>query len=591
MSGENLEKKFVVDPRVNLSQGFRRWISFFGAKEVEVLETPASSGANSSSTNFDIKITDNTSVLIDRSSMLLAVPITITKTGPGTGTGLLFQSDCEGLRCRPLEKIMQNLSFKISSGSNVNYQPWQYTSIMEKFISNTSFKQETPTMIDRTQTYSTIYGRHMSPFAYRLDNEKNLTRSSYPIVVVTNTSTTAVLTTVLYLNLGDYPPFMEDQDVLGINCRPFTININWIPQLTRLWSMDLIHHTQPYSNINVTLGIPSLYCTVLTIPFKQQIPNLINYNYNEVVYYPKNTDGPIASGAKFQIVSEVIQFTSMPAKVYIGGKPSDSYVLNSIDASVGTPDVFAQINNVQLTLGNKTSYFANYSPVNLFDVTKNNGLDQTITWPDWWGLPGDAVPTSSSGNVPLMGSIFAIDPVKDMGSSKETITTGLSSNPWNFQAKVNFTNISPNALVYEFFILVVYEGVLTLKDRTMATSTTTIMNTTEGMTPLDVPYSQIKYLHGGKIGDFFKTAWGRIKPSLEVVNEGLKNTRAISKITKTLPIPGSRAISTVAKSLGYGEGEDDFYDEYGRCITNRPCLEDGAVLSRRKLQRAMSRYR
>ena len=582
-----LEKRSVLDPRINLGEQFRRWVGFFGATEVEVLETPASSGSNNASTNFDIKINDNTTVLIDRSSLLIAVPITVNKVGTGGGIGNLFQEDVEGFRCRPLEKIMQNISFKISSGSTISYQPWQYMTVLEKFTSNEKWKQETPTMFDKTQTYAGSFGRIMSPFAYRMDNPYELPRSAYPIQVTTNTPTNAVITATLLLNLGNYPPFNEDQDVLGINARPFTININWLPQLARVWSLDAVHHTQPFTNITVNIGLPTLYCTVLSIPFNQSIPSEINYPYNEVTYMPKTTTGTIPSGSNFIISSEVSQLTSVPAKIYIGAKPSDNVVLNTVADAVSTTDTFAQINQIQITFGNKTSYFSNYQPVNLFEITKNNGINHSITWSDWWGLNGSGLPSTTTGAVPLMGSIFCVDPVKDMGSSTIPLTTGLSGQPWNFQVKATFTNISPNPIQYDFFYLIVYEGVMTIKDRTMANTTTTVITNVGELTPLDIPYQQIKYLHGGKAGDFFKNMWTKIKPVLETVNKGLKDTKIISNVLKATPLA---PIAPAVAALGYGEGGYPPHYMHSSYV-HHPSYEGGAKLSRAKMGQAMNRYR
>ena len=120
----HVEKGYYIDPRVNMSNKFRKWISMIGATESTLLVTPASSGANNTTSNFDVRVTDTEFVVIDRSSMVIGQPTTITKTGPGTGTGNLYQPDCEGLRCRPLEKVLQNLNINVSAGSKLSYQPY-----------------------------------------------------------------------------------------------------------------------------------------------------------------------------------------------------------------------------------------------------------------------------------------------------------------------------------------------------------------------------------------------------------------------------------------------------------------------------------
>jgi len=575
-----IEKFSILDPRVNVSETFRRWYGFLGAKEVECLQTPASSGSNNSTTNFDIKFADNSNVIADRSSIILAVDVTITKTGPGTGgNDNIYQAGVEGFRCRPLEKIMNTLKVKVCSGQTIDYQPWQYTTALEKFISNPRNKQQTPTMVDRTQTYAGSFGRNMSPFANRLDNPYEVTRGAYPITVVSNTPTSAVITSRLYLNMGDYPPFTTDENVIGINVQPFMINISWLGMLSRIWSIDTTNHTQPFSNISVTLSNPNLSMLILTLPFGMNIPQQINYPHHEVVYVSKTTNGAIASGASFNFNSEVFQFDVVPAKIYVLAKPSDSTATSSILNAVSSTDTFAQMSNLSMTFGTKTSYFNNYDPINLFDVTKTNGLNQDIAWVDWNGLNGSGTASTLTGPVPLMGSIFCCDPVKDMGSALSPLTTGLGGK-WNFKVQADFVNISPNATEFDMCFIAIYDGLLTIDGHNHASANNTVITDIREMQPSDIPFSQIASMHGGSFSSFFKGIWSKLRPFLGVINEALKKTGIISKVVGMTPFA---PIAPHIARMGYGEGEGEGEGE--------GVGEGGAVVSRTQLSRAMKRYR
>jgi hypothetical protein len=73
-----LEKLSIVDARCDTSQEFRRWISQFGPKEVNLVQTPSASSQNNTASSFNVQLADNSTVVIDRSFCDITMPVTIT---------------------------------------------------------------------------------------------------------------------------------------------------------------------------------------------------------------------------------------------------------------------------------------------------------------------------------------------------------------------------------------------------------------------------------------------------------------------------------------------------------------------------------
>ena len=494
-------------------------------------------------------------------AQFLAVPVTITLSGDGLGTGNIYQPDREGLRCRPLDKVIQTANY-VLNGSAMSYQVNELSPVQEKFEDNVSNAQMCPTMVDRAQAYSGVFGTNRSPFALWSDNNNEVTRRAYPITVVSNTTTSAVLQTTLYQNLFDWGVFSKDFDVVGINLYPFVINFTFLAGagLARMWSRDVVNHTQHLTSVGIVFGQPQITMTVLSLPQGQILPDVMTFPYHKVDYYPTTTPSYAQSLVAIrQVTSQLIELQSPPEKIYVGLKPSTNSVLSSVANAVSFTDTFAEITGHNYIYGNKTNLLGSQTQVDIFQMTKRNGLPDKFGFVDWIGEQG------VSGTDPLlMGSIVAIDPVRDFGGEH---VSGMPEK-LQFQASISFKTINPTTTTYDLFVIVIYDGILIQTQGNSQLSTTVITSQNElQLSPMS--YNQMKALLGGsKIGDFFKSAWSKIKSIASPILDFLKKNKVISTVASMIPasVPyigaPAQVIGKLAQQFGYGDEGGNFYDNF-----------------------------
>jgi hypothetical protein len=559
----SLQKLAVLDPRLEVSESFKKWFVMLGAKECAWYQFPTTQ-YSPTNMSFNISIPNNNSCLIDRHSAILALPVTITLGGTGGGSGNIYQPLTEGLRCRPFDKIVTSAQY-VLNGTTLSYQVNEISNIQSVFDQNPTNSQMIPTMVDPTQAYSGSYNSARSPFASFTDNVLEITRASYPITVVSNTTTSAEIRTTLYQNLFDWGVFSDDPDVVGINLYPFSIVYTLVSGagLARIWSRDTTSNTQNLTTLTVSFGQPQITMCIMSLPQGQNVPREITYPYHRVEFFPTSTPvaSPIAVGSPISLTSQLIQFQSPPSKIYVYLKPSTNAVYSSIANAVSFTDCFASILRHNYIFGNRTNLLSSQSQVDIFAMTKRNGLPAKFSWCDWCGQNGSVV----SGASALMGAIVALDPVRDFGGDE---LVGMPTK-LQFQAHVEGVALNPNTVQYDLGILAVYDGVLVMMDGS-ANATTTVITSANELQLSPMSYNQLKTLVGGsRVGDFFKNVWGKIKSVASPVVDFLKRSKILSSVASMIPanVPYIGQLAQVGapilKSLGMGDGDGGrFYDNF-----------------------------
>lgn len=592
----HIEKIAMLDPRIDMSASFRKWYTMLGSPNVVNQVYPTSSFSNSNCT-FNIPLPDADRCVIDRSSVVIAMPIRLVLVGPNSGSGNVYNPSYEGLRSEPLMKVINQLTIQMN-GSSLNYYASEQAIVMERFNDNRNKNQMIPTMPDYTQTYALSNGTNRSPFASYLDNVTEMSRRGYPLTVVGSVSpTTMTIDTVLFWNLFDIPPFSENPDVMGINLTPFSINMSYNSQLARIWSRDIANHPQTsLTSLTVTMGTnslqsyPTISMNVLSLPSNMKIPRSLTYPYHQVVFNSQLTGSLAQYASVTNSSSQIIQLNTVPSKIYIYVKPSTQFV-NSTAANAYTyPDIFASIQQVSITFGNKNNLLSTMTPAQLFGMSKRNGLSSNIGYPDFIGYAG-------ANEIQLMGSVICIDPMHDL-SLEEGFLVG-SNTKINFQTFISYTALHPTTSTYDLCTLFVYDGLQTMQDGQCNLNTTVINNINE-LQQSQISYNEMQALYGGMIaGDFksfMKSSFGKIKEIAGPINDILRETKLISKIAPMIPYVGS-VVAPVARSLGYGEEYEggDFYAQNnnrgGFIAGNGGILAGGKQLPRSVLQKQINKYR
>lgn len=598
MSQSILTKYAVLDPRLQMNSNFTKWYTMVGSNIVNCINMPTTA-FSSNFLSFNVILPDNRSCIIDRSSVIVALPIRLTILGTNTGTGNIYRPEYEGLRAHAFSKIVQTCNIGLN-GNNLSYQMREQSLIQERFDINKNNMQIEPSFCDRAQSYASMDGTNMSPFRRTYDNTSGeMSRRAYPITVVSNSTTSAVLEFILYHNLMDYSPFTSQTDVPGINIVPFTLNYSFVSQLTHMWSRDVITHPQPFTNMSVTIGTtsemqnPQISMMVLSLP--SDIPPAISYPYHLTMIQPTQNATPLAPNARVSDqTTNVIQLDTIPSMIYIYAKPSTQLILSSIVNSVQYPDCFANISKIAITLGNKSNLLASMMPQQLYWMTKRNLLNDCYSYSDWLGKNGDG----SDGS--LMGSIIAINPSTDL-SLEEDRLVGLAAKT-NFQCTVTYTNIGPYTLTYDLCVMISYDGIQTMNYGKCDLDIMVIKDKSElQVSPMS--YHQMKCVYGGAAlaGDFkgfMKNIFSKLKSVAGPTNEFLKSSKLISQLTPYVPMIGPE-LTNVARNLGYGSGGfiagnsgGDFYtgiDDKGG--DGGDSMAGGRVLRRSSLQKNIKQHR
>jgi len=540
-----LKKEVILDPRIETGEQHRRWFSMIGGREVAFYVYPTTS-YSASNIAWDIRIPNSTSCVIDRQSCIMTIPVTITLGGPGSGSGNIYNPSYECLRANPIEKITNTISINMN-GTAETFQLSELSQVSTLMNGNKKQDQTIPMQLDYAQSYNDLIGTNMSPFAVRLDNVSECTRGSYPITVVSNTTTSATLQTTLVWNLFDWTPFNRCADNVGINIYPFQINMTFLSGvgMSRLWSRAP-SHPQGLTSLSVTINSqPTI--SIMTLGLRNQLPATMSYPYHKTDFYPTRLGQNIAQSTTVPVTltSQLIELQTTPQLIYVYVKPATSTVLSTLGTALTFTDTFAAIQNHRYIFGLQTNLLANQTQADIFRMSKKNGLSNKVGYPDWIGKAGPNDPL-------LMGSMIVIDPVKDFAG--EHIAGKIEKI--QLQAQVSFLPLCPTTTDYELDIVVVYDGMM-INSNGMTNITTAIVTDQSELTMSSLSYNQLKSIVGGvNPRSFLNSAWGTIQKYAPKIIDYLKQSKALSTVADAIPY--TKPIAPVLRHLGFGEGEGGF---------------------------------
>jgi hypothetical protein len=572
MAVTNINKFWIRDPRIDVqNNSFTNWYTMIGAKNCTTQQYNTTNYSNSSIT-FNLTLSTINNVVIDRSSAVVQIPLKIKMTCAPVqnDTHLVYSPENNSLRAYPFHKIVNTTTITLN-GNSISYVTHEIIRAMERTTENEDHSQATPTYPDYFQTYTAASGSNRNPFATYQDNTTDITRGAYPIKVISNTATEANLEVILLANLYDFPPFSRNKEVMGMNMSPIQIGFFFISNLAKMWSrveaptgnpIVYADGNKPLTSFEVTMGAaldlttPILTLTLLSLPDDTPIPRQMFYPYHNCVFYPVTTN-LVNSDATTEVTTQLIQLNTVPLKMYIYLKKSTNEVLTSANSACNSPDVFAKINGVKITFGNKANILSSARPVDLYTISKRNGLNKSISFNDWNGYIGvdPSYTNFQKYNTRGMGSLLCLNPAMDL-SVDDNAYVGVS-NKVNFQCIINFTNIAPVAQTFDACVLIVYDGLHTAIDNQSNLTTTIVSDISElKHSPLTYTEMKMKYNGGVLAGEnFLSDGLGKLKEAAMNVNSFLKDTKLISQGAKLVPPPYGTIISSTARALGYGNGE------------------------------------
>jgi hypothetical protein len=552
----------VLEPRVEL-QNERLWAILKGGQTVTPYRIPATSYSNSN-WNWTV-IPPSKSSVLDR-VVIMHANITLNFVGTAPVGQNLLQPGTDGFRSHPINRMISNLSVSFN-GYQASIESQQIISALERVKNPLEFLRTYGSIYPQMQDTYANYGDALivnnNPLGAYIDNPAQNPRGAYYMDVTQVPFVTGTTTSTVTADLYEYvvlPPLLFGSNYSGQICEAgglthldnFVISAALNQSLARVWC-HAITGANPATSTITSLAVnvntsPELFLWWVTPRLVEGIPKEIVYPFQQINRYTTSSNITLLQNATATLTSNVIQFSSIPLKIYIFGRRSDTNIFSSLSNTLDATDTFVTINNISIQFNNISGLLSQADAVHLYEMSLQNGL--SMSWDEWSGFTQQLSLTTASKVTGTVGSLLVIDPAKDFGL-ESTLSDG-SLGQFNFQiAAMSVTNQSQySSFPVDLYIIAVYDGIMTISNN----SGTTQIGVVSKRDVLDAPdadmnYNELTAIYGG--GDFFSNLGNIVRG----IPDWLKRTKAVSKGLRLLPVPGANVASTVADILGYGEEE------------------------------------
>lgn len=224
---------------------------------------------------------------------------------------------------------------------------------------------------------------------------------------------------------------------------------------------------------------------------------VLNYPYFSVERWPSNSQ-TVASQASATFTSNNVQFSSIPSKLYIFVRPTNSV----LQKNPCQPDCFAAIQSINLQWGNRSGLLASASLQQLYDISVRAGC--VLCYNDWAGVPmakhaASAVYGQAGQQVYGTGSVLGIDPI-DLGL--DSIDAPGKLQKTSVYVSVVARNRAGVSLSMELYVVAVSQGIFTLFNG-QASSLIGVLNSNDVLNSHDqtagkmLSYSDARRMYGG----------------------------------------------------------------------------------------------
>lgn len=586
--GENMpmiDKFAIYEPRCELNNR-RAFVTVKGGQSVTYYSYPATS-YNLSGFEFNT-IPPGKQNILDRIA-IIDVPTTFifTPLTPVPGT-LILQSSYDALRAYPISSITQSIRSKIN-GYDVTIEIKDIIHAISRFHTsveyNTTAGSLFPNYLDCYQNYSDGVLSNNNPLGTYIDSSgKEDMRGAYTITSLINSDGVAPnpLSATLSVTLREYivlPPYLWDSREAGGLTNLDTLSFTWnlVPNLARMWSRASNHPValNPVGGINISFGQPTMILTWITPRLTQPIPRLMTYPYFQVSKFIQQNaligSPTLAPNASGDAKTNVIQFDTVPRKIYLYCKQSDNIINSTLNNTIQSTDTFLAINSLNISWDNINGMFSGCTPEQLWQLSVQNGLK--IPFSEWMGTTTlFGTTTGTSKTIGTVGGIVCISPGVDFGL-RDTLSEG-SLCKINFQATLNVKNVNQQlTLQPDLYVIAVFDGVLEIFQNSCRTFLG-ILNENEVLNmPIrhDISYSALQKIYGG---DFFS----KFKDFFTNIGNTIKDNKLISRSLGMIPHPLGQIGSTIASAFGLGNEYGDGYGKAGVMAGRRGGTRSGGTL-------------
>lgn len=307
-----------------------------------------------------------------------------------------------------------------------------------------------PSFLDTYQSYNDYlrYGSALNPLGnYGENSIQEPLRGGFDYQFVTpNPTGDGVTTQTCKIRFTTREPVLLSPLTWGhyntkalIGIKSFAVNYDFDSNLYRIWSHN---SDNGVVNFNVTSVVPVFSSLELIyITPKSTIPVFPVQRYPLAgVYKVTKALGSLAAGDTLPVTaSDSMPLYGVPKRVYIFARRSNE------SRTFNDPDAFGLIDKLSIYFNNSDGNFSQASTQQLYQVSRENGYRR----------PYQAFSKYE-------GSVMCIDFGKDMPLLPNE---GVGSNEnIQFQYNFNLTNLSDETISYTLFTIVVFEGVMTIRN-------------------------------------------------------------------------------------------------------------------------------
>ena len=511
------------------------------------------------------------STFIDRCFMV-QIPFCIQMNGaaPAGGLNLLQIGRC-ALRAFPIDSILNSIQLTLGDQTFVimSSDITPYLAHYFKFEEYVTF----PSFLDNYSQYSDAFGSNNNPLSGYQDgaNASGYGESFTPLrgdygLVMTSTSTAGQVTGIIL-----QPIFMPclskhfDASLGFCNLKSIDLVLNLSSNLGRIWSQDSFNTPLTTITVNMCSSIvagivvpspPSLFNKYTTCP--DYVPRDLTYSNQDIQRFSTSMGSILSGGSIPLFPSTNIQLGCVPSNILVFARSSNSSL------TYASTDTFLNISNVSITWNNNSGILSSATELQLFQMSKKNGLDSS--WTQWQGqtLSGNAIGATST----LVGTVGSCM----MLSFGDQIL--LNTSDGDYVGKIGSYNLTVQATFNNRFSYTVNNPMMYV---IVITPSKIIIHAdghvdsvlgTSGEQGEYMSYHELMKHYGGRssFSDIVKKVVGYLKP----IHDFVKEHKLISSVASMIPHPIAQTVAQTARTLGYGDGEGD--GEGGRAISRAKLL-------------------
>jgi hypothetical protein len=418
----------------------------------------------------------NSSEFVVDPAILHDQPVTITITGSSSLGNPLLLDGCFALRSNALYKMCNTIELKLGSTSNTT-NVGDVLSACERYNNFTTEKFLNSfglSYLDQSQSYNDLIGAPKNPLGlYSTGSDMIEARGAYPITIVSNTSSSAVIQTTLR-QLVPISPLVDKirrdgspvQGLSHLNNLSFNITFyaNAGNRVLSLADVRPNNDVLTLTNVQVTIGQP-VFSFVQLKSRNESIPKVLAYPLVSQERYIFTLPA-IAQNATYQYNLSSFNLSRVPQSMLVYARASNNALLNTVNG-VFLPDTFAKLSNIVIQYDGQ-QLMGQSIPENYYQISMNNGLQDS--WTQFSGLPIVKSATNQT-YINGVGSCIKFDFGKDI-SLYPGIVVG-SYNECSIGMQVSITNISPYSALaqsggMELYLVMLYSDVIELYDNNLA---------------------------------------------------------------------------------------------------------------------------